>query len=160
MTDSSTPEPGHAFPAFALPLAGGGEASLADHAGRHLVVFFFPRADTPGCTTEAQEFSAALSGLREAGADVLGVSKDPVAKLEKFAAKRELAVPLASDAGSDLCERAGVWVEKSMYGKTYHGIQRATFLLGPDGAVVRSWPKVRVRGHVDEVVAAVRELGS
>ena len=152
-------EPGHPFPDFTLPTAGGGEARLSDHAGRHLVVFFYPRADTPGCTTEAQEFTAALPELEAMNTHVVGVSKDPVSKLEKFAGKRDLAVALASDESSDLSERAGVWVEKSMYGKTYHGIQRATFLVGPDGTVVRSWPKVRVKGHVADVVEAVKTLG-
>ena len=153
-------ETGQPFPDFTIPTAGGGEAKLSDYAGRHLIVFFYPRADTPGCTTEAQEFTAALPELRQLGADVVGVSKDPVAKLEKFAAKRDLGVTLASDATSDLCERAGVWVEKNMYGKTYLGIQRATFLVGPDGKTAHVWPKVRVKGHVEEVLNAVRETTS
>ena len=150
-------EPGQPFPDFTLPTAEGGDTSLSDYAGKHLVIFFYPRADTPGCTTEAREFTAALPGLRQLGADVVGVCKDPVAKLEKFVAKRDLGVTLASDESSDLCERAGVWVEKSMYGKTYLGIQRATFLVGPDGNTAHVWPKVRVKGHIEEVLNTVRE---
>ena len=142
---------GDPCPDFDLPLAGGGTASLGDYSGHHLVLYTYPRADTPGCTTQAQDFSAVLRDLRASGVDVLGVSKDPVAKLEKFAAKRELSVPLASDADSDLCERLGVWKEKSMYGKTFMGIERSTFLVGPDGTVLEVWRKVRPKGHVEAV---------
>ena len=146
------PHVGDPCPDFQLPLAGGGTASLSDYAGKHLVLYFYPRADTPGCTTQAQDFTERLDAFTERNAAILGVSKDPVAKLEKFADKRDLGIALASDADSDLCERMGVWVEKNMYGKTYMGIQRATFVIGPDGKITHTFPKVRAKGHADAVL--------
>ena len=145
-------------PDFTLPVAGGGEVSTSDFAGKVAVIYFYPRADTPGCTTQAQDFTAMLPDLEALGATVIGISKDPVGKLEKFAAKRDLAVTLASDEDGDVCERFGVWKEKSMYGKTYMGIERSTFLIGPDGRVAQVWRKVRAKGHADAVMEAVKAL--
>jgi peroxiredoxin Q/BCP len=151
-------EVGAKAPEFTLPRNGGGEVSLADHAGKPVVIFFYPKASTPGCTTEARDFTALLSEFEAAGAVVIGISKDSVKKQENFATKQDLGMALLSDEGSDTCERYGVWGEKQMYGKTYMGITRATFLVGPDGTVVQAWPKVKVSGHAEEVLAAVRAL--
>jgi len=151
-------EVGAKAPEFTLPRDGGGEVSLADYAGKPVVIFFYPKASTPGCTTEARDFTALLGEFEAAGAVVLGVSKDSVKKQENFAAKEDLRMALLSDAESDVCERYGVWGEKQMYGKTFMGITRATFLVGPDGIVAQSWPKVKVTGHAEEVLAAVRAL--
>ncbi|TPE52046.1 peroxiredoxin [Amaricoccus solimangrovi] len=151
-------EPGDTAPAFTLPRDGGGAVSLADFAGGPAVVYFYPRDDTPGCTTEAVEFSAGIEAFAALGAPVIGISKDSVASHEKFRDKHRLGVILASDEGSDTCERYGVWGEKSMYGKTFLGVTRATFLIGADGKIARVWPKVKVAGHVAEVLAALRAL--
>jgi thioredoxin-dependent peroxiredoxin len=145
-------------PEFTLPRDGGGSVSLTDHAGRPVVLFFYPKANTPGCTTEARDFTARLADFEAAGAVVLGISKDSVKKQENFVAKQELAMPILSDAEGDTCERYGVWGEKQMYGKSFLGITRTTYLIGPDGTVAQVWPKVKVAGHADEVLAAVRAL--
>lgn len=152
------PEIGDAAPAFTLPRDGGGEVSLADFAGKPVVVYFYPRDDTPGCTTEAVEFSAEAPAFAALGAAVIGISKDSVKSHEKFRDKHGLGVILASDEQGDTCERYGVWREKSMYGKTFLGVTRATFLIGPDGRIARVWPKVKVAGHAAEVLEAVRAL--
>ncbi|KAA5804442.1 thioredoxin-dependent thiol peroxidase [Alkalicaulis satelles] len=149
---------GDKAPDFTLPADGGREASLAQFAGKPVVLYFYPKDDTPGCTKQAIGFSERADDFAAAGAVVIGVSKDTAAKHDKFRDKHGLKVILASDADSDVCERYGVWVEKSMYGKTYMGIERATFLIGADGAVARVWRKVKVPGHVDEVLDAVRGL--
>lgn len=151
-------EVGAKAPEFTLPRDGGGEVSLADYAGKPVVIFFYPKANTPGCTTEARDFTSLLGAFEAAGAVVLGISKDSVKKQENFAAKQELGMALLSDADGDVCERYGVWGEKQMYGKTFMGITRATFLVGPDGTVAQAWPKVKVSGHADEVLDAVRAL--
>jgi thioredoxin-dependent peroxiredoxin len=122
------------------------------------VVYFYPKADTPGCTNEAKDFTALGSAFGAAGVSVYGVSKDKPAKLAKFAAKYELGVTLLSDEESDLTEQMGAWVEKSMYGKKYMGIERCTFLIGKDGKVVQVWHNVKVKGHAEEVLAAVQAL--
>lgn len=145
-------------PVFRLPRDDGGETSLADFAGRKLVLFFYPKADTPGCTREAQAFSALKAEFAAAGADILGVSADPVKKQSAFKAKHGLAIPLASDETHAMLKAYGVWGEKSMYGKTYMGIARATFLIGADGRVARIWPKVKVEGHAAAVLAAAKAL--
>lgn len=145
-------------PDFSLPRDGGDIVRLADFAGRPVVLFFYPKASTPGCTTEARDFTARLAEFEAAGATVLGISKDSVKRQENFAAKQALAVALLSDAESDVCERYGVWAEKKNYGRTYMGIVRTTVLIAPDGTVARVWPKVKVAGHVDEVLAAVKSL--
>lgn len=147
---------GDTAPAINLPRDGGGTVSLADVTGP-LVLYFYPRDDTPGCTTEAIGFTAELEAFAQSGATIWGVSKDTVAKHEKFIAKHDLKIALLSDADGDVCERYNVWSEKKMYGKVFMGIERATFLIA-DGKVTRVWRKVKVPGHVDEVLAAVRAL--
>ena len=157
MTDSLI-EVGANAPEFTLPRDGGETVSLADFAGKPVVLFFYPKASTPGCTTEARDFTAMLGDFEAAGAAVLGVSKDTVKKQENFVSKQELGMPLLSDAEGDMCERYGVWGEKKMYGKTFMGITRTTYLIGPDGTVAQVWPKVKVAGHAEEVLAAVHAL--
>ena len=144
---------GDPAPDFALPRDGGDIVKLSDFADGALVIFFYPRDDTRGCTKEAVGFTAAAADFAAAGVEILGGSKDTVAKHEKFRDKHGLGVPLLSDADGDMCERYGVWVEKSMYGKTYMGIERTTFLIGADGAIRKIWRKVKVPGHVDAVLA-------
>ncbi|MFX0545766.1 peroxiredoxin [Roseovarius sp. S1116L3] len=145
-------------PDFTLPLGGGGEIQLTELSGAPVVLFFYPRDDTPGCTNEARDFSALLPEFEASGVKVVGISKDTVTKHEKFAAKHDLTVPLASDAEGTACEDYGVWKQKQMYGKTFLGIERSTFLIGADGRVARIWPKVKVPGHASEVLDAVRAL--
>lgn len=147
---------GDAFPPFSLPATGGRVVSLETCKGRPFVIYFYPKADTPGCTTEACGFQEALPGLGKLKLEVIGVSKDKVPKLEKFAAKYGLKFPLASDADTDLCERLGVWVEKSLYGRKYWGVERCTFLVDGAGRIARVWRKVSVAGHVAEVAEAVK----
>lgn len=155
---AAKPTEGSPAPQFRLPRDGDGEVSLADFAGRKLILYFYPKADTSGCTREAQDFSALKAEFTAAGADILGVSADPVKKLDAFKAKRQLAIPLASDETHHMLEAYGVWGEKSMYGRTYMGIARSTFLIGPDGRIARIWPKVKVDGHAAEVLAAAKAL--
>lgn len=149
-------EPGQAAPEVRLPRDGGGEVSLADFAGQKVVLYFYPKDDTSGCTAEAIDFTARAAEFAAAGTVVLGVSKDSVRSHDKFRDKHGLGLILLSDAEGDVAERYGVWVEKSMYGRKYMGIERATFLVGPDGRLLRIWRKVKVPGHVDEVLAAAR----
>lgn len=153
-----TPEIGDPAPAISLPRDGGDTVSLADYAGQTVVLYFYPRDDTPGCTKEAIGFTEQAAEFAAAGAVVLGVSKDSVKKHDKFRDKHNLGVVLLSDENSDTCERYGVWVEKSMYGKTYMGIERATFLIDGAGKITQIWRKVKVPGHVDAVLAAARAL--
>ena len=145
-------------PAFALPRDGGGTVALDEFKGQPVVLYFYPKDDTPGCTKEAIGFSEAKAEFEAAGAVVIGVSKDSVAKHDKFVAKHELDVILGADEDGAVCEAYGVWVEKQMYGKTYMGIERATFLIGADGLVAQEWRKVRVKGHVEAVLEAVKNL--
>jgi peroxiredoxin Q/BCP len=145
---------GSKAPAFDMPADGGGRATLSGPT----VLYFYPKADTPGCTNEAKDFTAHADAFAAAGVTVIGVSKDPVKKLDKFKAKYDLEVTLASDEETGVCEGYGVWVEKSMYGKTYMGIERATFLIDGAGVVRRVWRKVSVKGHAEEVLAAVQAL--
>ena len=149
---------GDAAPAITMPLVGGGTAALADHAGRALVLYFYPKDDTPGCTKEAIGFSAAKASFDAAGIDILGVSRDSVASHAKFCAKHDLTIALGADIDGTVTEAYGVWVEKSMYGKTYMGIDRATFLIDGTGTIRRIWRKVKVPGHVEEVLAAAKAL--
>jgi len=158
MTETALPAIGSPAPAFELAAAGGDTLSLGDFAGRTLVLYFYPKADTSGCTKQALGFTEHLAEFEAAGAAVVGVSKDPVGKLDKFVEKHGLGVTLASDAEGDLCERYGVWVEKSMYGKKYMGIERSTFLVDGDGVLRREWRKVKVPGHVETVLEAVKGL--
>ncbi|WP_108483999.1 thioredoxin-dependent thiol peroxidase [Oceaniglobus ichthyenteri] len=143
-------------PAFTLPRDGGDTVSLADFAGKMVVLYFYPRDDTPGCTKQAQGFSERADAFAAAGAVVLGVSKDSVKKHDKFRDKHGLTFALLSDENDQVCEAYGVWVEKSMYGKTFMGIERSTFLIDGNGQIVREWRKVKVPGHVDEVLKAVQ----
>lgn len=149
---------GKSAPDFTLPRDGGEDVTLSALQPKAVVLYFYPKDDTSGCTTEAKGFTDAKAAFEAAGAIVVGVSKDTVAKHDKFVAKHELDVILLSDAEGDVCERYGVWAEKSMYGKTYMGIERSTFLIDGTGKVVREWRKVRVPGHVDEVLEAVKGL--
>jgi peroxiredoxin Q/BCP len=148
---------GDAAPDFTMEASGGRTVSLAGQRGRPFVLYFYPRADTPGCTTEACAFQEALGQLGHIGVAVIGVSKDKMKPIEKFAARYVLQFPLASDQ-SGVAEAYGVWVEKSMYGKTYMGMERATFLVDKDGRIARIWPKVKVAGHAAEVMEAARAL--
>lgn len=149
---------GSKAPAFELPRDDGGSASLADFKGRKLVIYFYPKADTPGCTREAIDFSRLRADFQRAGTDVLGVSADPVEAQDKFSKKHDLKVALLSDETHKMLEAYGVWGKKSMYGRTFMGITRATFLIGPDGRIARIWPKVKVDGHAAEVLAAANAL--
>jgi peroxiredoxin Q/BCP len=155
---SGTPAPGAKAPPFTLPRDGGGRISLADFAGQKLVLYFYPRADTPGCTKEAIDFSRLADDFKRAGTQVVGVSADAVAAQDKFKAKYDLSVALASDETCGMLEAYGVWQEKSLYGRQFMGIARTTFLIGPDARIVRVWPRVSVNGHAEEVLAAAREL--
>ncbi len=150
--------PGDKAPDFSMPTDGAGTVTLSGIKGKSVVLYFYPKDDTPGCTKEAIGFSEKIDEFEAAGAIVIGVSKDTVAKHGKFRTKHDLKVILASDAEGDVCERYGVWKEKSMYGRTYMGIERATFLIGPDGRIVNIWPKVKVAGHAEEVLDAVKAL--
>ena len=145
-------------PAFRLPRDGGDIVSLEDFSGRRLVLFFYPRADTPGCTREAIDFTRLASAFAENRTAVLGVSADPPKAQEAFRAKHQLMTPLASDETHGMLETYGAWGEKSMYGRTFHGILRTTVLIGEDGRIIRIWRNVKVDGHADDVFAAVRAL--
>ncbi|MGC8203471.1 thioredoxin-dependent thiol peroxidase [Aliiroseovarius sp. PTFE2010] len=156
MTNALLPE-GSDAPAFELPRDGGGAVSLSSLSGQYVVLYFYPRDDTPGCTTQALDFTSRADAFAALNAVVLGVSKDSVQKHEKFAAKHGLTVALLSDHDSDTCETYGVFGEKKMYGKTFMGITRTTYLIGPDGKILRVWPKVKVEGHAEDVLSAIRE---
>ncbi|WP_438956069.1 thioredoxin-dependent thiol peroxidase [Cognatiyoonia sp.] len=149
---------GDPAPTFDLPRDGGGSVSLADLKGKAVVLYFYPKDDTPGCTTEAIAFTEQAEDFAAANTVILGVSKDTVAKHEKFIAKHDLGVILVSDANAETCEGYGTWVEKSMYGKTYMGIERATFLIDQDGNIAQIWRKVKVPGHSDAVLEAAKAL--
>lgn len=155
---SKFPEPGAKAPDFTLSRDGGGTVSLKDFKGRKLVLYFYPKASTPGCTKEAIAFSGLKAAFATADTDILGVSADPVAAQDKFRAKYDLSIPLGSDPEKAMLEAYGVWVEKNMYGRVSMGIQRATLLIGRDGKVARTWPKVKVDGHAEEVLKAAQEL--
>jgi peroxiredoxin Q/BCP len=145
-------------PAFTLPRDGGGRVSLAEFKGKALVLYFFPRADTPGCTKESIEFSKLKREFLKAGVEILGVSADPVEAQDKFKAKHKLAVTLGSDETRKMLADYGAWGKKSSYGKTFMGVIRKTVLIGPDGRIARIWPKVKVEGHAAEVLAAAKAL--
>jgi thioredoxin-dependent peroxiredoxin len=152
------PSPGTKAPSFNLPRDGGGTVSLADFAGRKLVLYFYPRADTSGCTKEAIDFSRLRGDFARADTEIVGVSADPVPALAKFKAKHQLAIALASDEKHRMLETYGVWQEKSLYGRKFLGVVRTTFLIGPDGRIAKVWPKVSVDGHAAEVLAAAKAL--
>ena len=145
-------------PQFTLSTNGGGQFSFAEAAGKYLVLYFYPKDDTPGCTKEAIGFTESLAKFKRAGAVVIGASKDTVEKHVKFRDKYALKIPLISDEDGSLCEAYGVWTEKMNYGKTYMGIERSTFLIDEKGKIAKAWRKVRVAGHVDDVLAAVKAL--
>ena len=151
----TTLENGQKAPNFSMPANGGELVTLADYSGKWLVLYFYPKDDTPGCTTEAKTFTELKDKFTALNADIVGVSRDTVAKHEKFVAKHDLAVALGSDEDGKVTEDYGVWVEKKMYGKTYMGIERATYLINPDGAIEQIWRKVRVKGHVEAVLEAL-----
>lgn len=151
-------EQGERVPDVALKDADGADFTLARYRGKPVVVYFYPKADTPGCTSEAKDFTDLAPDFTAAGVPVVGVSKDKPAKLRKFADKYGLSVALASDEPGMACEAFGTWVEKSLYGRKYMGIARATFLIDADGIVLRVWPKVKVKGHAADVLEAVRAL--
>ena len=152
------PETHDEAPDFTLPATGGQDVTLSDLRGAPVVVYFYPRDDTPGCTKEAIGFSERQEAFRAAGAQVLGISRDSIDKHDKFTAKHGLTITLLSDSDGTVCEDYGVWVEKNMYGKKSMGIERATFLIDATGRIARVWRKVKVPGHVDEVLQAVQAL--
>lgn len=152
-------EEGQMAPDVTLQLPDESETGLSAYRGRPLVLYFYPKDDTPGCTKEAIAFTDLAADFEKAGARIVGVSKDPPAKHVKFAAKHDLKVDLATDADGSVTEAFGVWVEKNMYGRTYLGIQRATFLIDGDGKVAKVWPKVKVAGHAEAVLEEVKALG-
>lgn len=149
---------GQKAPAFRLPRDGGNVVTMSDYAGQKLVLFFYPRADTPGCTREAIDFTRLKDAFTAAGTAVLGISADPLRAQEKFRDKHSLGIPLISDERHEMLEAYGAWGEKSMYGKSFLGILRTTVLIGSDGKVAKIWRNVRVDGHADEVLAAARSL--
>lgn len=151
-----TVEVGRKAPDFTLPTAGGGEVTLSKLRGRKVIIYFYPKADTPGCTKESCGFNDALPDFTGSGAEIIGISKDPVKKLDKFADKYGLNFTLASDEPGAVVEAFGSWVEKSMYGRKYMGIDRSTFLIDEEGIVQGAWRKVKVPGHVEEVLKAAR----
>ena len=150
---------GDQMPDVAMELASGGSVRPGDFAGRKWVVFFYPKDDTPGCTTENLDFTALAGAFAEAGVALLGVSKDTPQKHQKFAAKHGLTVPLASDAAENgLSDALGIWTEKVNYGRTYMGMVRTTYLVDAEGRIAQIWPKVKVKGHAEAVLAAARAL--
>lgn len=149
---------GDMAPDFTLPRDGGGTITLSALRPGKVVVYFYPKDDTPGCTTEALDFTAKRADFEEAGVTVIGVSKDSAASHDKFCRKHGLGIVLASDEAGSTCEDFGVWGEKSMYGKKFLGITRATFLIDAEGRIAKVWPKVKVAGHADEVLEAARAL--
>ena len=153
-------ETGQAAPDFTLPDQDGSDVSLGDFAGRTVVLYFYPKADTPGCTTQACGVRDHLPAYEQADAVVLGVSPDPVKAVKKFHDKQALNFTLLADADHAVCEAYGVWGEKSMYGRTYMGAQRATFIIGPDGVVRHVIPKVSPKTHDDQVLKVLGELGA
>lgn len=149
---------GTTAPAFDMATAGGGQVSLDGLKGKTVVLYFYPKADTPGCTSEGQDFSSLSAEFEAANAVIIGVSRDPVKKLDRFGAKYDLKVVLASDEPGDVTEAWGVWVMKKLYGREYMGVERATFLIDGDGVVRHVWRKVSVKGHAAEVLGAVQAL--
>ncbi len=151
-------EVGVMAPGATWTLGGGDQGSVSDHKGRKLVVYFYPKDDTSGCTKEAQEFTALSADFAAASTDIVGISRDSIKSHDKFVGKYDLKVALGSDEGGEVTEAFGVWVEKSMYGKKYMGIERATFLIDAGGVIARVWRKVKVPGHAAEVLEAAKAL--
>lgn len=163
-TDSTTApgliDPGKPAPAFHLPDQTGEKHRLSQYKGKWVILYFYPKDNTPGCTTQACKFNESLDPLTARGAVVLGISPDPVKSKAKFADKLDLNFPILADEGSAVCEKYGVWQEKSMYGRSYMGVVRTTYLIDPAGKVRKRLDKVKVRGHVDDVMKALDELGA
>jgi peroxiredoxin Q/BCP len=149
---------GDKAPSFAMATGGGENVKLSGLKGKPVVLYFYPKDDTSGCTLEAKDFSGLAPEFRKAGAEVIGVSPDSVESHQKFSKKYDLAVRLAADPDKAVASAYGVWVEKSMYGRKYMGVERSTFLIGGDGRIAKSWRKVKVPGHAEEVLAAVKAL--
>ena len=149
---------GDQAPKFTLPGNADSTISLSDFAGKNVVLYFYPKDDTPGCTTEAKDFTSMAADFDAANTVVIGMSKDTPAKHDKFITKHDLSVLLASDEDGEVLENYGVWVEKNMYGRKYMGIQRATFLIGTDGTIKNIWPKVKVKGHAEDVLEQAKAL--
>jgi len=156
--DVTSPNNGDKAPAFDMAASSGKRVSLAELAGKNIVLYFYPRDDTPGCTIEAKDFRDMIKDFEKANTVILGVSKDTVKSHDKFKEKYCLPFPLGSDEDGSVCEAYGVWVEKSMYGKKYMGIERATFLIDSKGVLRKTWRKVSVDGHAKEVLASAQEL--
>ncbi len=156
---TNAPTAGDKAPEFILATDSDGTISLGSFAGRKLVLYFYPKDDTPGCTTEGKDFSALAADFAAAGTAIVGVSRDSVAAHAKFRAKHGLAISLGADDAGTVTESYGVWVEKSMYGKKYMGIERATFLIDASGTIARAWHKVKVPGHAPDVLVAAQALG-
>lgn len=149
---------GDKAPEVKLDLPDGSATSVTEQAGKILILYFYPKDDTPGCTTEAQSFTALADDFARAGATIIGVSKDSAARHKKFIDKYGLKIALASDNDGAVCEAFGTWIEKSLYGRQYMGIDRATFLIGRDGRIAKIWRKVKVKGHAEAVLAAAQAL--
>ena len=161
MTKQSTPQnailkPGDFAPDFCLPTNAGDKVKLSDLRGNFIVLYFYPKDMTPGCTTEAIAFSELNKDFASYGAKIIGVSRDSIARHEKFISKYDLSISLASDENGKVCESYGVWILKKLYGREYMGIQRATFLIDKDGKIIHIWPKVRVKGHAEEVLETLK----
>ncbi|NGR08588.1 peroxiredoxin [bacterium SGD-2] len=154
----AVPEPGSFAPDFELPKDGGGTVRLSSLRGRPVVLYFYPKDDTSGCTTEALDFTARKSDFDALGAVILGVSPDSVKKHDKFKAKHGLTIDLLSDEEKQVVQQYGLWIEKSLYGRKYMGVERSTFLIDPEGKIVTSWIKVKIPGHVDAVLEALKKL--
>jgi len=156
---SDFPQTGDTMPDIAMETPDGGTVKPSDFKGHKLVIFFYPKDNTPGCTTEAKDFSALKAEFDAAGIALLGVSKDSPKKHQNFIAKHELTTPLATDSeDGGLSDALGIWTEKQMYGKTYMGMVRSTYLVDADGTIAQVWPKVKVKGHAEEVLAAAKAL--
>ena len=155
MSDLKT---GDTAPDFTLPTDGDGSITLSDLKGQKVVIYFYPKDDTPGCTKESCAFRDHKQDFEKLGVEIIGISKDSVAKHDKFKAKYDLNFPLASDENGEVCDLYGVWKEKSMYGKTFLGIERSTFLIDENGNLAEIWRKVKVPGHIEAVVDAIRVL--
>jgi peroxiredoxin Q/BCP len=158
MAARTIPEIASKAPAFTLADGAGKKHALKDYLGKKVVIYFYPKDDTPGCTTEAKDFSCLVDEFKRAGADVIGLSPDSAKSHKKFRDKHALSIKLASDEDKAIAQTFGVWVEKSMYGKTYMGVDRSTFVVDKAGKVVKAWRKVKVTGHAEEVLATVKAL--
>jgi len=158
MSAKATAQEGKKAPDFTAPTDGGKKLTLSELRGKPVVLYFYPKDDTSGCTAEACGFRDALPDFRKLKAQIVGVSKDSVARHDKFKAKYDLPFPLVSDEDGKICEKYGTWIEKSLYGRKYMGIDRATFLIDKDGTIAKAWHKVKVSGHVDDVKQALKAL--